>query len=567
MPISPLPIAPTRNMTPAAFVIAADAFMSALPILATELNQMGTLYNLATTTTSSTSILIGVGSKTFTVPSGLGFSVGMPLVLASTASPLNNMVGTVTSYSSTTLIVNVATTNGSGTFASWTISLTASSIGAGLGTNTFSGVQNFAQGADITASSTVNLTSATGNSVVINGTTPINAFILGNGMSRFLVFSGACTLVYNATTMRLNTNGVDYTTGSGDKVFVYALSGVISVSVIRANGEALAQGVVTSKIQSVAASVATNALTVRLDPTELDFRANALNTGTVITRDIPSALFVVVPSAVSLATINAQSARLAIIAIENGGTPELALANLSGGDNLDETTLIDTKAIGTTCTFTGSIAVTTGILTLSATGTGTLALGMALSGTNVASGTLVKALLTGVLGAAGSTYSTNQFTAVASTTITGCAGTGIYSTTARTGQPFRVVGFIDISETTAGTWATAPTTIQGMGGKALDNLSGLGAGQTWQNVLASRALSTTYYNLTGRPIIVAVTCTGGTTDTYNNMSVFVNGAVVCSGTSTGRGSATSTTVSAVVPHGSSYQVTGNYGVSIWSELR
>ena len=70
-------------------------------------------------------------------------------------------------------------------------------------------------------------------------------------------------------------------------------------------------------------------------------------------------------------------------------------------------------------TFTGAIAITTGVLTLSATGTGTVVLGMTISGTNITPGTVISTLLSGSLGANGSTYQTNQYTAAASTTITG----------------------------------------------------------------------------------------------------------------------------------------------------
>jgi len=43
----------------------------------------------------------------------------------------------------------------------------------------------------------------------------------------------------------------------------------------------------------------------------------------------------------------------------------------------------------------------------------------------------------------------------------------IYSTTARTNVAYRVVGFIESTQATAGTWATAPSTLQGAGGEAL----------------------------------------------------------------------------------------------------
>jgi hypothetical protein len=42
----------------------------------------------------------------------------------------------------------------------------------------------------------------------------------------------------------------------------------------------------------------------------------------------------------------------------------------------------------------------------------------------------------------------------------------IYSTTARTNVAYRVVGYIESTQATAGTWATAPSTIQGYGGQS-----------------------------------------------------------------------------------------------------
>jgi hypothetical protein len=69
-------------------------------------------------TTSSSSVTIGTGSKTFTVASGLSWSAGHPVIAISGS---NFMDGTVTSYSSTTLVINVTSVLGSGTYSSWTI--------------------------------------------------------------------------------------------------------------------------------------------------------------------------------------------------------------------------------------------------------------------------------------------------------------------------------------------------------------------------------------------------------------------------------------------------------------
>lgn len=74
---------------------------------------------------SSTSITIGSGSKTFTTSissSNSPIVAGDTVLIRSTANEANFMAGTVTSFSGNTLVVNVANTGGSGTFASWTIS-------------------------------------------------------------------------------------------------------------------------------------------------------------------------------------------------------------------------------------------------------------------------------------------------------------------------------------------------------------------------------------------------------------------------------------------------------------
>lgn len=78
-----------------------------------------------TNATSTTSLSIATGSKSLTlVESGKAYIVGQYVIIASTASPTNYMVGQVTSFSGTALVVNVTATNGSGTLANWTVSVT-----------------------------------------------------------------------------------------------------------------------------------------------------------------------------------------------------------------------------------------------------------------------------------------------------------------------------------------------------------------------------------------------------------------------------------------------------------
>ncbi len=252
-----------------------------------------------------------------------------------------------------------------------------------------------------------------------------------------------------------------------------------------------------SSFLSVDGTVAANALTAVLNPCKLDFRAATMTNGTPNNRTVPAAISLVVPAGATLGTIAAQSARLVLLAIDNAGTVELAISNLAGGLNLDETTLVTTTAISAAAT----------------------------------------------------------------------AANVIYSTTARAGMPFRIVGFLDVTEAVAGTWAVAPTVKQGIGGQALAAMGSLGYGQAWQNVTASRALATTYYNTTGRVIVVSFF---GTNSILNGTAAFVvNGANV--GISSGAAAAGGGVSGAfIVPPGAAYSII-NFGnintLSAWNELR
>ncbi|MGY2285613.1 hypothetical protein [Pseudomonas gingeri] len=101
----------------------------------------------------------------------------------------------------------------------------------------------------------------------------------------------------------------------------------------------------TRQLQPVSASVAANALTLGLSITSLDFRSPTLSSGAVNSRFVSSALSLVVPAGATLGSINGVTSRLVILAIDNAGSVELAVVNLAGGNNLDETMLINTTAI------------------------------------------------------------------------------------------------------------------------------------------------------------------------------------------------------------------------------
>lgn len=188
----------------------------------------------------------------------------------------------------------------------------------------------------------------------------------------------------------------------------------------------------------ISASVGSNALTVTLNPTTLDFRSATLGDGTVNTRIVAAQITMTVSSGSTLGTISGQASRIVVLALDNAGTVELAVVNLAGGVNLDETSLISTTAEG---------------------------------------------------GAGGAD-----------------SATAVYSTTARTSVPYRVLGFVESTQATAGTWATAPSLVSGSGGLVLAAMQSLGFGQTPQTV--TRTAGVTYYNTTGKPLFLGCNING-----------------------------------------------------------
>jgi len=144
MPITALPAPPTRSDA-TNFNARADAFLSALPTFATEANSLASEVNgyasnaaasaatatnaPGTSATSSTSLAIGTGTKAMTVQTGKAFVVGQWVTVTSTATPANWMHGQITAYTSGTgaLTVNVTAVGGNGTYAAWTIGLSAPS--------------------------------------------------------------------------------------------------------------------------------------------------------------------------------------------------------------------------------------------------------------------------------------------------------------------------------------------------------------------------------------------------------------------------------------------------------
>lgn len=110
---------------------------------------------------------------------------------------------------------------------------------AKISTNTFTGVQNEAHGADVASAGTINLTTATGNLVDVTGTTTITAITLLEGAERTVRFTGALTLTNGASLVL--PGGANITTASGDfAIFRGYGSGVVRcTNYTRGDGNAL----------------------------------------------------------------------------------------------------------------------------------------------------------------------------------------------------------------------------------------------------------------------------------------------------------------------------------------
>ena len=180
-------------------------------------------YAAAYSGTSTTALLIETGSKVFTTQADKLWVDGQFLQIASAADASNYMNGTVTSYTGTTLTMDIETIGGSGTLADWNISISGvrgiqgiQGVQGPTFVGTLTGALNWNTAQTIASAATTNLATATSNYVIVSGTTPITAFgTIAQGAERVVRFSGVLTLTHNATTMIL-LSGANITTAVGD---------------------------------------------------------------------------------------------------------------------------------------------------------------------------------------------------------------------------------------------------------------------------------------------------------------------------------------------------------------
>ncbi|MRW82880.1 hypothetical protein GJ698_02090 [Pseudoduganella sp. FT26W] len=127
------------------------------------------------TANSTTAVVLGNGTKVFTVPAGKQFPPGELLQVGSTGTPAARMFGTVASYVGTTLTVTTTLTEGpAGTYSDWVITPGgARGPGGGTAGGQLTGALDELKGTAPASSATPDVWNAGGNYVPITQTATI----------------------------------------------------------------------------------------------------------------------------------------------------------------------------------------------------------------------------------------------------------------------------------------------------------------------------------------------------------------------------------------------------------
>lgn len=207
-------------------------------------------YALALTATSTTSLTVGAGAKTFATQAGKQFTVGQVLYFVNPADATQWMAGPVTAYSGTSLsanITDVSSTASGQTVANWNISISglrgAAGPTGGVTGGNLTGALNEVAATSIPSAAALDIWSPAGNFVPVTGTATVTSFTTAPqaGADRTLLAAGAFTLTASANLVIKGVqSGSSITLAAGDEIDVRAETPTkFRVTVRRGDGTAM----------------------------------------------------------------------------------------------------------------------------------------------------------------------------------------------------------------------------------------------------------------------------------------------------------------------------------------
>jgi hypothetical protein len=148
----------------------------------------------------------------------------------------------------------------------------------------------------------------------------------------------------NATIDDSTLNNATIPTGAIDVAAIDASGTPSSSNFLRGDGAwASPTSAIAGQFQPFDATGASNQITATLDPTDLYFRSNSYTAGETTLVSNSTAISITIPTDASFGASSGQVIRIAIVAVNNGGTMILAATNAN--NKLDEHNLIDTASI------------------------------------------------------------------------------------------------------------------------------------------------------------------------------------------------------------------------------
>lgn len=205
-------------------------------------------YAAALTATSTSSVLLGTGAKTFTTQAGKQFTVGARLYIVNPADATQFVSGPVTAYSGTTLTIEADVFGGSGTVSNWNISLSGArgvqGLTGGVTGGALTGGLWEKKGADLASAGTIDPWSGGGNFLPLIGVATITTIAPAPqaGAEVTLLATSAATITASANIIIKGVpSGQPYTLSPGDELDVRAeTTTTFRVTVRRGDGTAIA---------------------------------------------------------------------------------------------------------------------------------------------------------------------------------------------------------------------------------------------------------------------------------------------------------------------------------------